>query len=846
MFRRHLICISFIAAVVCPATAQQPARPAGANPAPAPPGAAPQAGNNKPGPKPYRELITDKAVTTRGLLIVHRLDDKIYVELPDSLLGRDMLLVSRLSKAGADMRTGNKMNGYAGDMLNRTVVRFEKGPANRIFLREISYSERSSDSTRPMFRSVLNSNIQPIAMSFDVRAYHKDPVTGMQATVMEWTELINSDNDLFFFGPMKGKLGIGGYQADKSYLLDIKSYPVNTEIKTIKTYTKAPAGMQLVNGVTSTIGTPKPITVELNTSIVLLPALPMQPRYADNRVGYFTSEYTDFDADPQGVKRVSMIERWRLEPRREDMDKYLRGELVEPQKPIVIYIDPATPAKWVPYLIQGINDWQPAFEKAGFKNAIVGKKAPSPQEDPSWSLDDARNSAVVYKPSPVANASGPHITDPRSGEVIETHINWYHNIMKLVHDWYFIQAAAVDPGARNMQFSDSLMGQLIRFVSSHEVGHTLGLRHNFGASSATPVEKLRDKAWVEAHGHTLSIMDYARFNYVAQPEDNITEAGLFPRIGDYDKWAIEWGYRLVPGVKIAGEERPVLDQWIMSHSNDKRYWFGNESDPDDPRSQSEDLGDNAMKAGAYGIKNLRRILPRLVEWTREANSDYDNLQVMYRQLNSQFSLYIGHVVKYIGGSYENLKTVEQPGAVYSLVPAALQQEAVAFLNAQVFTTPEWLADKNVLSRIGAPPATVIGSLQSETLSRIMSPTVFNKLLVAATIDPHAYSMTDLLAGLRKGIWNELDTKQPVSFYRRNLQTAYAEKLIAIVLPVTGVKDGPAASRGSDNADLVAIAKAELKGLKEKIRLSLPAITDSLTRYHLQDVVERITNAITVK
>jgi len=840
--KKHFV-LFFLAAGIYGAMAQQPARPAVTGNLP---GGAPQ-GPVKASPKPYRDVITDKAVSSHGLFTVHRLDDKIYFELADSVLNRDILLVSRLSKSAADMRGGNGMVGYAGDMLNRSVMRFEKGPANRLFVREMSYSERSADSTQAMYKTVLNSNIQPIVLSFDIRAYHTDSVTGIHSTVIELTELVNGDNDLFFFGSSKGKFSITAYQPDKSYVLDIKTFPINTEIKTVKTYTRSGNFNASFNGVpqSATISA-KPATVELNTSLVLLPAQPMQARYADDRVGYFTSEYTDFDANPQGVKKISVIERWRLEPRREDMGKYGRGELVEPQKPIVIYIDPATPAKWVPYLIQGINDWQPAFEKAGFKNAIIGKKAPTPQEDPSWSLDDARNSAVVYKPSPVANASGPHITDPRSGEVIETHINWYHNIMKLVHDWYMIQAAAVDPGARNMQFSDSLMGQLIRFVSSHEVGHTLGLRHNFGASSATPVEKLRDKAWVEAHGHTSSIMDYARFNYVAQPEDNITEAGLFPRIGDYDKWAIEWGYHLVPGTKNAGEERTVLNQWIMAHSNDKRYWFGNESDPDDPRSQSEDLGDNAMKAGAYGIKNLRRILPRLVEWTREANSDYDNLQVMYRQLNSQLSLYIGHVVKYIGGSYENLKTVEQPGAVYSLVPAALQQEAVAFLNAQVFTTPEWLVDNNVLSRIGVSPAAVIGSLQNESLSRVMSPAVFNKLLVEATIDPHAYSMTDLLAGLRKGIWNELDTRQPISFYRRNLQTAYVEKLIAIVLPFTGAKDGPAAARGGDNADLVAIAKAELKGLKEKIRLSLPGITDSLTRYHLQDVLERITNAIAVK
>jgi len=591
------------------------------------------------GIKPYQTVITKNAKTSIGLFIVHRVDDKIYFEIPDSIFDRDLLITSRLAKAGADMRSSNSMNGYAGDMLNQSVIRFEKGPNNKIFIRDLSFSERSKDSTREMYRAVMNSNIQPIAMAFDVRAVRKDSLTGVQHTVIDLTDVVNGDNDLFFWGGDKGKMGLSGYQADKSYLLYIRSFPINTEIRTVKTYTKTPINTaSLFNGVLSTnTSATKLVTVELNTSIVVLPKIPMQPRYADDRVGYFSTSYTDFDADPQGVKRIFFAERWRLQPRKEDLEKYKRGELVEPENPIVIYIDPETPAKWVPYLIQGISDWQAAFEKAGFKNAIIGKVAPTTQEDSTWSLEDARHSAIVYKPSPVANASGPHIVDPRSGEVLETHINWYHNVMKLVHDWYFVQTAAVDTAARKMHFSDALMGQLIRFVSSHEVGHTLGLLHNFGSSSATPVEKLRDKKWVEANGHTASIMDYARFNYVAQPEDSISEIGLFPRIGQYDKWAIEWGYRMVPDAKNADDETPVLNKWIIAHANDKRNWFGNEMSQEDPRSQSEDLGDNAVKASEYGIKNLKRIMNHLVEWTKEDNEGYDNLQAMHVQIFQQFS-----------------------------------------------------------------------------------------------------------------------------------------------------------------------------------------------------------------
>ena len=440
--------------------------------------------------------------------------------------------------------------GYAGDQIGQNVIRFEKGPNNKIFLRNISYAEYAKDSTSPMFSAVNNSNIQPIAAAFDIKSFSKDSA----GVVIEITDYINGDNDVLHFNSgLKSALRFAAIQSDKSYIVSVKSYPINIEIKTVKTYSRMPSPPIGGGGFGGGTGSGN-MTVELNSSLVMLPKVPMQARYFDPRVGYFTVGYTDYDANPQGVESIQLIKRWRLEPKEEDMEKYKRGELVEPKKPIIFYIDPATPKKWIPYLIQGVNDWQAAFEKAGFKNAIMAKMAPTVEEDSTWSLEDARYSAIVYKPSDVANASGPSISDPRTGEIMESHINWYHNVMELIHDWYFIQTAAVDPKARKMVYDDELMGQLIRFVSSHEVGHTLGLRHNFGSSSTVPVENLRNKAWVEANGHTPSIMDYARFNYVAQPEDNISEVGLFPRIGDYDKWAIEWGYKLFPQYKTPEEK----------------------------------------------------------------------------------------------------------------------------------------------------------------------------------------------------------------------------------------------------------------------------------------------------
>lgn len=793
------------------------------------------------GIKPYATVITKNARTGTGLFIVHRVEDKFYFEVPDSVFNRDLLIISRLAKAGADMRSGSSMTGYAGDILNESVVRFEKGPNNKVFIREISYNERVKDTASDMFKTVMSSNIQPINLALDIRAVRKDSISGVQHTVIELTDVINGDNDLFFWGGVKGKFGIGGYQPDKSYVQYVKTFPINTEIRTVKTYTKnAGSSANLFNGVlTTNVPAAKMATVELNTSIVMLPKVPMLGRYADDRVGYFSTTFIDFDMNPQGVKRVSFAERWRLEPKKEDLEKYNRGELVEPEKPIVIYIDPQTPAKWVPYLIQGVNDWQAAFEKAGFRNAILGKMAPTPAEDSAWSLEDARHSAIVYKPSAVPNASGPHIVDPRSGEVIETHINWYHNVMKLVHDWYFVQTAAVDTAARKMHFSDELMGQLIRFVSSHEVGHTLGLLHNFGSSSTVPVEKLRDKKWVEANGHTPSIMDYARFNYVAQPEDNISEAGLFPRIGEYDKWAIEWGYRHIPGVNNATEETPVLNKWIIARSNDKRYWFGYESSQDDPRSQNEDLGDNAMKAGEYGIKNLKRIMSHLTEWTKEENEGYDNLQNMHLQVFKQFDRYVRHVMKNIGGRYETFKTVEQPGPVYEAVPATLQADAIRFLGQHVFTTPVWLLDKKILTLTGTYPMEIINSLQESTLGKIISTVTFDQLINNASVFTNSYTITELVTDLQKGIWGELETKQPIDLYRRNLQKIYIDKMAAGVTQAS-------ASTPARLTESSAIVRAHLAALRSKMKVALVAQQDALTRYHLQDLVLKIDNVLSVK
>ncbi len=795
------------------------------------------------GPKPYSEVITSKAITDEGLFNTHKLDEKFYFEIGDTMFGREILVVNRISKAAAGMRSG--FFGYAGDEVGRNVIRFEKGPNNKIFVRSISFTEYSKDSTSPMFTAVNKSNVQPITAAFDIKALSKDS-TG---NVIDITDFISNDNDvLFFSSQVKSGMRIGGQQNDKSYIVGVRSYPLNIEINTVKTYSRM-AGPSIGSGGTSSGGN---ITVEMNSSMVLLPKVPMQSRHADPRVGYFTVGYTDFDANPQGVEAVRLIKRWRLEPKEEDMEKYKKGELVEPKKPIVFYIDPATPKDWVPYLIQGVNDWQAAFEKAGFKNAIIGKKAPTKDEDPEWSLEDARYSAIVYKPSDVANASGPSISDPRSGEIMESHINWYHNVMELIHHWYFVQCAPVDTAARKMIYDNVLMGQLIRFVSSHEVGHTIGLLHNYGSSSSVPVEKLRDKTWVEANGHTPSIMDYARFNYVAQPEDKIGRAGLFPRIGDYDHWAIEWGYKLFPQFKDAESEKGYINKWVIENLKNNRLWFGTENNLDDPRSQREQVGDDGMMGAMYGIKNLQRIVPNLQDWTKMPNKDYNSLREMYNQVTGQFSMYMGHVAKYIGGIMQTPKMVEEKGAVYEIVSKAKQKEAVEFLNKQLFTTPYWLINKDIFDRTGINAISTVGGLQDNILNRLLATRNLSKLIDAeAAHGSSAYSMTDLFSDLKKGIWTELPGRAKIDVYRRNLQKSYINLMDELLNPPQSSGSssiiimvlGGGSTTNTEKSDIKSVVRAHLSSLRNEVRAATGGISDQMSRYHLQDIVIRIDKAL---
>jgi hypothetical protein len=849
-----------LAAGVSAAVAQQ--RPGNPNQPPAggngTPGAGARGGAAAPRqePKPYKEVITDKAVSHPGLFTVHRVEDKWYFEIPDSIFGRDILVSTRYGKTPA---SGN----YGGEQVNLQAIQWQKGPFNTVFMKVEAIVNVATDSSQPIAQAVTNSNLNPIAAAFDVKAYGKSADSTSGTVVIEVTDFFKGDNQPVSLTPgIKRRYNLTSLAADRSYIETIHTYPLNTEVRTVKTFipSQAPSGPP-VPGRAPTVDLPAAdvsgaVTFELNNSFLLLPKEPMRRRLFDSRVGYFASEYTVYGDNEQRVEEAQFIHHWRLEPKDEDVEKWKRGELVEPKKQIVYYIDPATPKKWRPYLIAGINDWQAAFEKAGFKNAIVGKEWP--ENDKSMSLEDARFSVIRYFASDIENAYGPNVADPRSGEILESHIGWYHNVMKLVHDWYMVQTAAVDPRARKMKFDDELMGDLIRFVSSHEVGHTLGLRHNMGSSSKTPVEKLRDKAWVEANGHTASIMDYARFNYVAQPEDNISPKGLYPRIGDYDKWAILWGYRGIPDTKDPEEDKKVLNKWIIdSLSANPRLWFGGEGQNFDPRAQTEDLGDNSMKASDYGIRNLKRILPNLPEWTREEADRYENLQEMYQEVVTQFARYMGHVTKNVGGVQETFKSIEQTGDVYEATPKATQKEAVEFLNKQLFATPIWLLNKDILNKFSNPGLIdQVSTVQTNTLKSLLSAARLYRLVVCANrYGNSVYTVDDLLTDAKKGVWGELATTAPIDIYRRNLQKQYVQALVILIgneppppLPA-GIPQGFLANVFTGDiryTDVPSEARAQLVELRTEIGAAIPRETDKVSKYHLQDLQERIKEALNPK
>lgn len=803
----------------------------------------------KKGPKAYKDFIDNTAVSQKGMISVHKMAEKWYFEIPDTLLNRDIMAVTRYSKTAA----GGGI--FGGEEVKRQMIRWEKGFDNNILLRSVTIVVASPDSTKPIFQAVKNSNSDPIIGVFDIKALKKDD--NDRASVIDVTDFFNADNQTFSLSPFVKQIHkLAAFKKEASFIEKISSYPINTEIRTVKTFAVVPPVISLTP--TPTVGSYLPagsdagvVTLELNTSLILLPKTPMRKRIFDNRIGFFANQYAVFGEESQKSDNEIFAVRWRLEPKNAaDAARQKNGELIEPKKPIIYYIDPATPEKWRKALKAGVDDWQVAFEKAGWKNAIRGEYWP--EKDTTMSLEDARFSVIRYFAADIQNAYGPNVHDPRSGEIIESHIGWYHNVMRLLRNWYLVQAAAVDPAARKKTFDDELMSQLVRFVSSHEIGHTLGLRHNMGASSATPVEKLRDKAWVEQNGHTSSIMDYARFNYVAQPEDGITN--LFPKIGDYDKWAVQWGYSYLPNTDLK-EEKAILNKWTKEAYKNPRLRFGTEISPYDPRYQTEDLSDNAMKASEYGIRNLKKIVPNLITWSKEDGESYKELEELYGNVVLQYRRYLGHVIKNVGGIYDTPVTYDMEEEGFTTVPKATQKEAVNFLNAQLFKTPTWLMDQNILSKI-KPESGIeaIKGLQEYALTALLAGDRAARLMETG-ISAKYYTQDDLFTDLESGIWSEIKTAQPIDVYRRNLQKIYAEKMIGLLKPgkanVQSIPPGVTYGFSTrvvelEKTDLPSIARGHLEILKGSIQKAIPLQTDKLSKYHLKDVLQRIDLALDPK
>ncbi len=780
----------------------------------------PRARRNRDGIKPYDEVITDEAETDDGVFTVHQLDDKVFYEIPEAELGKEFLWVSQIARTTEGV-------GYGGQALGNRVVKWERH-GDRILLKSVSYAI-VADAERPIARAVEAANNDTI-----IRAFGIETLSEAGAPVIDVTTLFNREVPEF---SARSRLQARGFARARSFVESVKAFPENIEVKTTHTYTAPPPSSSQNRPRTPFRRRgmrPGSATVLLHYSMVKLPEEPMQPRLFDERVGYFSVRQIDYGRDEHRSPRRRYITRWRLEKRD------VNAAVSDPVKPIIYWIDAATPTKWVPYIKKGVEAWQPAFEAAGFSNAVVAREAPTPEEDPDWSPEDARHSVIRWLPSTVENASGPHVHDPRTGEILEADIQFHHNVMNLVRDWYFVQAGPLDPRARTLPLPDELMGDLLAYVAAHEVGHTLGFQHNMKASSLYPTEKVRDPDWVRTMGHTPTLMDYSRFNYVAQPEDGIAVEDLIPKIGPYDVWATKWGYAPIPNAASPDDETPTLDAWAREQDDTPWYRFSTPGAQNaDPGQLTEAVGDaDAVESTALGLKNLERVAAMLLDaiaTDAAAGDPYDDLDELYGRLVGQWALEMNHVAAVIGGVRSQQKHVGQDGVRFTTIPRENQAEALAFLNDHAFTTPMFLVDPEILRRI--EPAGALDRIragQARVLRSLLNAGRIRRLVEQEAIDGDAaYAATDFLAELRAGLWAELDAPDVrIDAWRRNVQRVYLEL-------IDGQLNGRQAARG----DVRPFVRGELRALDRAIDASFARVSDRATRLHLEDVQDEIARAL---
>jgi hypothetical protein len=812
------------------AAQQPPAGGAATPPAAAqPPAGGAPGGGNAParGPRPYAQVITARAHTERGGITVHRVEDRWFFEVPDSLKGRDFLMVTRV--AGVPGGSGGFQS--AGSSLTERLVRWDR-VGDRVLLKSINTGAVADDSL-PIAKSVAQNNYPAIIGAFPVAAYGKDSAS----YVIDVTDFFAADNPATSGLDAAGRrqFGVRRYDAARSYIAGMRGFPINIEVRQVQTFDAASPPSD-PDGAT--------VTMETRQSIVLLPKVPMRPRYADARVGYFSVERVNYGLDVQKAESQEFITRWRLEPK--DPAAYARGELVEPIKPIVYYLDPATPTRWKRYVKEGVENWQKVFEKAGFKNAILAKDAPSKAEDPDFDMDDARYSIVRWAASLVRNATGPHTHDPRSGEIINSEITWYHNHMRSYRNWLIMETGAANPMARSLDIPDELMGETMRQVITHEIGHALGLQHNMIASASFPVDSLRKPSFTRQYGVSATIMDYARQNYVAQPGDGLQPKDFIRRVGPFDDFAINWGYRVI-NAPTAEAERSTLNTWLTKQTGPFPYRFASQGvAAGDPRNQTEDLGDDPVKASRYSTMNYKRMIPNLVEWTTKPGDDFTELREVYEESVGRWFGNMQHVTTVVGGVEVDLKSADQQGAVFRVVPKARQKEALAFLADNVFTTPTWLSPTSITSRIG--PTNVIAQRQAAIVTTLLTPARLGRLAESEAYDAaNAYPLGEYMTDLRRALFAGTPDAA-----RRQLQRVYVQRLEALIKPpAPAPAGGPGGGFGGPAryapfvtaptvplSDLPALARQQLREVQREATASAATATGT-TRAHWLDLADRV-------
>lgn len=761
---------------------QRPAQQGGAPTAP------------RTGPRPYEEVVTKEAKTQDGLFKVHQIDDKVLFELPTSAMGKDLLW--KAATAG-----GTSVDAYAGEMTGLTVVRFARR-GNRIFMKEVDYNLRDGDPDDSGFKANIDLNTtETIVGSYPVQAEGPNGSVVIDVTAL----FLGNPSDI---GSRRATGG--GADANRSFIETVKAFPTNIEVTSTQTLTAAgPA-----NPFNPTGGGRGATTTRVHYSMVALPDKPMMGRLSDSRIGFFSTDFSTIGGKDNRVENYGYITRFRLEK------KDPSARLSEPVEPIKWYISKEVPAKWRSWVKKGVEDWNVAFEQAGFKNAVVAVDAPN---DPDWSPEDARYSVIRWSPRAVENAYAGPITDPRSGETISAQMVIFQDVMKLSQGWYFAQCGAVDPRATKLPVDDELQGELLRYVVAHECGHALGLYHNWKASSHYSVAQLRDPKFTAENGVSASIMDYSRFNYVAQPGDGVKR--LIGMVGPYDKFAIQWGYSPIPGVQKPEDESRTLDGWLGRQVSDPRLRYWPEGDPVDSAAQNEDIGNDAVAVGRMGMKNLDRIAKNiLLNATSKYGKDYSLLGEMHSRLIGQRLQESIHVLKNVGGVVGTDYHAGRGAEVYAPVAKAKQAESVGFLLNEALKPSPALYAPAILNRV--QPSGMfrdINNMQMLVLSSLLAESRLQRLTdQEAMSGAKAYTVSSLVADVTNGAWSELGTAHPqIDLVRRGLQRNY--------LRIIDTKINVAAP---SSTDVKMNALAALKGLAKRIDAALPKTTDAATKMHL--------------